>query len=846
MSQAPVSTLQPALTLTEFLDTTGVFPPRGASGSGPFLGSIGIFAGASFLFNTPANGQIFAIQSNTALFSILGTDFGGNGTSNFQLPNLGGIETVGAGQGAGLPFVGLGQTLGQTSYDLAAAQLPSNLGGASAAIDTQQPSLGLNYVINTEGVFPSGNLTLNSLGVVSAFAGNFAPGDELFCDGQLLPIAEFSALFNLIGTTYGGDGVTTFALPDLQGRDIVGAGAGFTLGEQVGAATVSLTNANSPLGPDAPVGTQQPGLVMNYYIALQGIFPSEGETGNPSQQIPYLGQIVASAETINDPNGWALCDGQVLPINQNQALFSLLGTTYGGNGVTTFALPDLQGRTVLGTGGSSGLGTLGQVSGASSVALTTANLPALAAPTIALADETAPGAPGHTTDGRVNVSGIATGATWSYSTNGGATFTTGAGTSFTLTGDGLKNVLVNQSWGPGDVSPNANLTFTLDPDLLWQNTDGQASIWEMGGSTLVGGGAVSPNPGPSWTEIGTGDFNHDGHADILWRNASGQAAVWDMNGNSLIAGGPVTPNPGPSWKAIGTGDFTHDGFSDDILFQNTSGQASIWEMSGNKLNRRRARDAQSRAGLAGDRNRRFQPRRLFRHSFPEQEHRPGLDLGNGRRQTHWRRAGEPQSRTGLEGDRDRRFQPRRLFRHPVSKRGHGPGFDLGNAREHVNGRRAREPQSRAELARHRNRRRLRHPVSEHQRPSLDLGHERDDPHRRRTRQPQSRAKLARRRADLTATPARAISLKRGVAPAGVIRPGFGPRDWRIPESVDISLRWAEIQVIVLGMTIAIPETDDGHRDGVGRFYNLSGRQRRDTKFFTPNGRNPLKSHNSKK
>jgi microcystin-dependent protein len=70
-----------------------------------------------------------------------------------------------------------------------------------AAIEAQQPSLGLNYVINTEGVFPGGNLTLNSLGVVSAFAGNFAPGDELFCDGQLLPISEYSALFNLIGTT---------------------------------------------------------------------------------------------------------------------------------------------------------------------------------------------------------------------------------------------------------------------------------------------------------------------------------------------------------------------------------------------------------------------------------------------------------------------------------------------------------------------------------------------------------------------------------------------------------------------------------------------------------------------
>jgi microcystin-dependent protein len=586
MSQAPISTLQPALTLTEFLDTTGVFPPRGSGGSGPFLGSIGIFAGASFVFDTPANGQTDSIQNNTALFSILGTDFGGNGTSDFQVPNLGGIETVGAGQGAGLPVVGLGQTLGQTNYDLTKAQLPPSLGGASAAIDTQQPSLGLNYVINAFGVFPGGTLTLNSLGVVSAFAGNFAPSGELFCDGQLLQISQFSALFNLIGTTYGGDGVTTFALPDLQGRDIVGAGDGFTLGEQVGVANMSLTNANSPLGSDAPIDTQQPGLVMNYYIALSGIFPSEGETGNSSQQTPYLGQIVASAENIPDPEGWALCDGQLLSIAQNQALFALLGTIYGGDGVTTFALPNLQGRTVLGTGGVNGLGTLGQVSGATTITLTSANLPALAAPTIALADDTgAPDAPGHTTDGRVNVSGIATGAVWSYSTDGGATFTTGTGTSFTLPGDGVKNVLVNQSWGSGDVSPNASLTFTLDPALLWQNATGQAATWEMSGTNVIGGGPVNPSPGPSWTEIGTGDFNKDGQPDILWQNAStGQASVWEMSGNSLIGGGPVTPNPGTAWKAIGTGDFNGDGFSDDILWQNTStGQASIWEMNGDTL-----------------------------------------------------------------------------------------------------------------------------------------------------------------------------------------------------------------------------------------------------------------------
>jgi microcystin-dependent protein len=582
MTQTPVSTLQPALTLTEFVDTSGVFPPQGGGGSGPFLGSIGIFAGPSFVFDAPADGQTYAIASNTALFSILGTDFGGNGTSNFELPNLGGVEAVGAGQGPGLPVFNLGQTLGQTSYNLTPAQLPPSLGGTSAAIDAPQPSLGLNYVINAYGVFPSGNLTLNSLGVVSAFAGNFAPGGELFCDGQLLQISQYEALFSLIGTTYGGDGVTTFALPDLRGRDIVGAGAGFTVGEQVGAANVNLTNANSPLGSDAPVDTQQPGLVMNYYIALQGIFPSQGTTGNSSQQTPYLGQIVACAENIADPQGWALCDGQLLSIAQNQALFALLGTTYGGNGTTTFALPNLQGRTVLGTGGTNGLGTLGQVSGANAITLTSANLPPLAAPTVALADDTgAPGAPGHTTDGQVNVSGITTGAAWSYSTDGGATFTTGTGTSFTVTGDGVKNVLVNQSWGSGDVSPNASLTFTLEPppNIIWQNSNGQAAIWEVNGTNVIGGGAVSPNPGPSWKTIGTGDFFGGGSSDLLWQSTSGQVAIWQMSGTSLIGGGTAGLDPGPSWHAVGTGDFNHDGLS-DILLQSTSGQAAIWEMNG--------------------------------------------------------------------------------------------------------------------------------------------------------------------------------------------------------------------------------------------------------------------------
>jgi uncharacterized repeat protein (TIGR03803 family) len=149
--------------------------------------------------------------------------------------------------------------------------------------------------------------------------------------------------------------------------------------------------------------------------------------------------------------------------------------------------------------------------------------------------------------------------------------------------------------GGGAVSPNPGPIWRAvgtgdffgdgDADILWQNTStGQASIWEMSGNSLIGGGAVNPNPGPSWRAVGTGDFNGDHVSDILWQNVvTGQASIWEMGRNALIGGGVVTPNPGPSWKAIGTGDFNKDGDS-DILWQNTStGQVSIWEMSENKL-----------------------------------------------------------------------------------------------------------------------------------------------------------------------------------------------------------------------------------------------------------------------
>lgn len=165
---------------------------------------------------------------------------------------------------------------------------------------------------------------------IRIFAGNFAPRSWAFCDGQLLPISNNTALFSLIGTTYGGDGRTTTALPNLEGRAPMhpGRGPGLTsrrLGQKIGVETITLSEAQIPshshtvransasgttsnpttsaaiarAGADrlystdtttnlvdmsdqslsATGGSQshenmQPYLVLNFIIALQGLYPS--------------------------------------------------------------------------------------------------------------------------------------------------------------------------------------------------------------------------------------------------------------------------------------------------------------------------------------------------------------------------------------------------------------------------------------------------------------------------------------------------------------------------------------------------------------------------------------------
>lgn len=89
------------------------------------------------------------------------------------------------------------------------------------------------------------------LGEIILFAGNFAPRGWAFCDGQLLPISSYEAVFSLLGTTYGGDGRTTFGLPELRGRAPIGVGSGpgltpRSLGARAGQDSVTLTSSQIP------------------------------------------------------------------------------------------------------------------------------------------------------------------------------------------------------------------------------------------------------------------------------------------------------------------------------------------------------------------------------------------------------------------------------------------------------------------------------------------------------------------------------------------------------------------------------------------------------------------------
>jgi microcystin-dependent protein len=122
------------------------------------------------------------------------------------------------------------------------------------------------------------------VGEIRMFGGNFAPAGWMFCAGQLLPIAEYDTLFNLIGTTYGGDGQTTFALPNLQSRVPLHIGSGFVIGQMGGQESVTLTAQQLPAHTHSPVGD---GGGVNTSSPSNNVWGNWGTTGSPySTQAP--------------------------------------------------------------------------------------------------------------------------------------------------------------------------------------------------------------------------------------------------------------------------------------------------------------------------------------------------------------------------------------------------------------------------------------------------------------------------------------------------------------------------------------------------------------------------------
>jgi len=129
------------------------------------------------------------------------------------------------------------------------------------------------------------------------FGGNFAPAGWMFCEGQLLPISENETLFQLIGTTYGGDGESTFALPDLRGRIPMHFGNGFILAETGGAEEITLSTQQIPVhnhallaSTDVAQQTQPTGQVLaNSATALMYIEDQPSAALNSNAMVPVGG-----------------------------------------------------------------------------------------------------------------------------------------------------------------------------------------------------------------------------------------------------------------------------------------------------------------------------------------------------------------------------------------------------------------------------------------------------------------------------------------------------------------------------------------------------------------------------
>ncbi len=271
------------------------------------------------------------------------------------------------------------------------------------------------------------------LSEIRIFSFGFQPKGWLLCNGQTLAISQFNALFALIGTYYGGNGTTTFQLPNLQGCVPLHMGTNpgnhkltcTIIGQQAGEANVTLTVKNqiSPAHPhrqceysrqcrrsvrqrstgrrkrrrlwnrprrrndeqrNCGTGrwqstTLQPAAIpgSEFLYCDPGHFSIEKLERISIMSDQFLAEIRIFPFNFA-PFGWQQCNGQILAISQFAALFSLLGTYYGGNGTSNFALPNFQGSVPVHQGTGPGLSPyeLGEAGGSTTVTLLANQTPA--------------------------------------------------------------------------------------------------------------------------------------------------------------------------------------------------------------------------------------------------------------------------------------------------------------------------------------------------------------------------------------------------------------------------------------------------------------------------------------
>ncbi|MBL9142692.1 MAG: tail fiber protein [Verrucomicrobiaceae bacterium] len=433
VSPTAIPITKPATTMTWMIMVSGMMYPTGdvsAGGNGAmtedaYIGEVRLFASAdTYLTNNssvwfPCDGRTMQITSYQALYSLLGTLFGGDGVTTFKLPDMRGRTPIGVGTGTGLTSRTVGQIGGGETVTPATANLPAHThtiaGGNNT--DSSGSGTGLNnmppFIVLSPAIVGMGNDS-TSIGTIRWFAfpdvlpwspaNRHLPG--LPCDGAIKAISQHFALFSKIGSTFGGNGTTNFAVPDLRGRMAIGAGSGpgltaRPLGQSGGSETYTLTATDMPAhthsytggttgsagGAGAAHNVMAPFLVLNTGLAVGGTY---GE----SDYDPAIGEVRFFAKSSsllaidgdNTGYGWLPCDGTVQAytnaVNGGNILiayFSIVGSTWGGDGGTTVGVPDLRGRSTLSFGQGAGLTNrvlAAQFGSESLPALTSASLPA--------------------------------------------------------------------------------------------------------------------------------------------------------------------------------------------------------------------------------------------------------------------------------------------------------------------------------------------------------------------------------------------------------------------------------------------------------------------------------------